>query len=398
MKKDAPTPDNTAAETSTTPPPIDPTKTHEVAKFEHEKALTCCRIDPSGRFVFAGAEDLNVYRWDLETGEKTELVGHESWVRAMDFSPDGQTLYTAGWDGQFRSWETAADQPQSQLTIQAHQGFNRWIRSSLCGRMLVTCGNDNFVRVWEAASGTLMVELAGHQRHPYAVDFNPQDGLLASQDLMGNVLVWDPRRKRRTDQIETIMTGYDNKFAADMGGARDLRFSPDGKRLACAGITNVVNSFAGQQDPIVALIDWAEKKVTHHLQAAEKKTGIMWGVRFHPHGFIMGAVAHQNGRGELLFWKLDDSASQPAEDGSPKTGKTEKTQAADKGSSDQLKPVEVKSYHAAALDKCARGFDLTPDARRVAVAHSDGQLRVYELAEKIEPAPAETKDAAAKPG
>ena len=54
------------------PPPIDPTKTHQVAEFEHDKPLTTCRIDPTGEFVFAGAEDLHVYRWELATGEKTD--------------------------------------------------------------------------------------------------------------------------------------------------------------------------------------------------------------------------------------------------------------------------------------------------------------------------------------
>ena len=103
--------------------------------------------------------------------------------------------------------------------------------------------------------------------------------MLVSADLMGMVCVWDPRKSRRIDTINTIMTGYDNKFAADMGGARDMCFNDDGSLLACAGITNVVNSFAGQQDPIIVLIAWATKSITHHLQAKEKATGIMWGVR-----------------------------------------------------------------------------------------------------------------------
>ena len=38
---------------------IDPTKTHQVADFEHDTPLTCCKVAPTGRFVFAGAEDLN---------------------------------------------------------------------------------------------------------------------------------------------------------------------------------------------------------------------------------------------------------------------------------------------------------------------------------------------------
>ncbi len=46
-------------------PPIDVTKTHLVREFKLDVALTTCRIDPRGRFAFAGAEDFNVYRWPL---------------------------------------------------------------------------------------------------------------------------------------------------------------------------------------------------------------------------------------------------------------------------------------------------------------------------------------------
>jgi WD40 repeat protein len=355
---------------------IDPTKTHLVVDFEHDKPLTCCKVDPTGQFVFAGAEDLNVYCWDIATGSKRTLIGHESWVRSLDFSPDGQRLYTAGWDGQLRYWSVNAGQPESMHTIQAHRGFARWIQTSPCGRMLATCGNDRFIRVWDEATGQQMIELSGHDRHPYAVCFHPTDGMLVSQDLLGTVFVWDARRNRRTDTIHTIMTGYDNKFAADMGGARDMRFCADGSLLACAGITNVVNSFAGQQDPVIAVIDWAAKKVTHHLQAADKKTGIMWGVRFHPAGFIVGAVAQQNGKGNLLFWRLNDAVENSKVEDAKEDGTLQ-------GQGQPGKPIELKSFHAMPLDKSARGLDFTPDTHRVAVAHSDGHLRIYEMAEKV---------------
>jgi WD40 repeat protein len=367
------------------PPPIDPTKTHQVAEFKHDKSLTTCRLDPTGQFVFAGAEDNNIYRWELESGEKVVLSGHESWVRSMDFSPDGQRLYTAGWDGQVRWWVANALNPESFRVLQAHRGFARWVQTSPCGKMLATCGNDRFVRVWDVDSGEQIIEMAGHNRHPYAVVFHPSDGMLVSEDLMGEVFVWDPHKSRRIATIDaSIMTGYDNKFAADMGGARDMAFSADGATLACAGITNVVNSFAGQQDPIIVLVDWATKKITHHLQGKDKATGVMWGVRFHPDGFIVGAVGKQNGRGELLFWRTDDAES--AEKPADAAGEVAKA-------STDGKPSELKSFHALQLDKCARGIDFTPDAQRIAVAHNDGLVRIYEMAEK----PAEAKPDEEKP-
>jgi WD40 repeat protein len=346
---------------------LDPTKTHEVADFEFDVALTCCKVDPTGRYVFAGAEDENVYRWDIATGTRTTFTGHESWVRSIEFSSDGRWLYTGGWDGQLGYWTTDADQPKPMHMLQAHRGFARWVTRSPCGRMLATCGNDLFVRIWDEATGEMMTEMREHTRHPYAVCFHPTDGTLVSEDMTGKVIIRDVRINPRPETIQTAMTGYDKVFAADMGGARDMQFNTDGSLLACAGITNVVNAFAGQQDPIVAVIDWKTRKVTHHLQAKDKKTGVMWGVRFHPDGFVVGAVGQQSGKGELLFWRLGE---QPAE--SDKQAKTE----------DKDKPAEIKSFHSLGLAKSVRGIDFTPDNRRIDAVHSDGHLRIYEMSEK----------------
>ena len=365
-----------AAGSPVDPAPLDPTKTHQVADFKHDKPLTTCRIDPLGQYVFAGAEDSHVYRWDLNSGDKVVLSGHDSWIRALDFSCDGQWLYTAGWDGQLRWWATNIAQPEPIRMIQAHRGFARWVQASPCGTMLATCGNDKMVRVWDAKSGKNIAEMTGHQRHPYAVVFHPRDGHLASQDLLGVIRVWDLPTSSQVATIDaSVMTGYDQKFAADMGGARDMRFHPDGSVLACAGITNVVNAFAGSQDPIIVLVDWETKKITHHLKP-KGGTGIAWGVRFHPDGFIAGAIAGAGGKGQLLFWRTDQAtaesvAEQPE---SPTVGEDE-TDAAQQ-------PIVLNPFHTLSLDKAARGMDFTPDGRRIAIADSDGHLRVYEMAEE----------------
>ena len=269
---------------------VDPAKTHQIAEFKHDRALTTCRIDPTGRYVFAGAEDLNVYRWDLQTGEKLTLAGHESWVRSMTFSPDGVWLLTAGWDGRIGWWRTDSDAGQPDRMIEAHHGSARWVSVSSDGRLLASCGNDLFVRIWDAENGRLVAEMTGHKRHPYAVAFHPEGRQLVSEDLMGGIKVWSVPDGKELRSIDAgVMTGYDNKFAADMGGARDMQFTADGSTLACAGITNVKNSFAGVQDPIVVLVDWKAAKIKQILKVAGDFQGVAWGVRFHPNGFVVGA-------------------------------------------------------------------------------------------------------------
>ncbi len=328
---------------------IDPVQTHQLAEMKYEVPLTTLRVDPTGRFAAAGAQDLDVQLWDLNSQHRTTLKGHKSWVRSIDFSSDGDRMYTACWGGVIHVWDMSPCEPKIIQTIRAHQGSARWVRVSPNGELLATCGNDLLVKVWKIADGTLVQEFAGHKRHVYGVDFHPGGERLVSQDLMGVINIWNLKSGALEKTIDaSVMTGYDNKFAADMGGARDLQFSPDGSQWASAGITKVTNSFAGVQSPLIVLFDWAEAKEKQQLTVADTFKGIAWGVRFHPDGFLVGAGADRSGKGELWFFK----------------------------------PGEAQPYHTMKLSSAARGLDLLSDNRRLAVAHADGHVRLYQMTAK----------------
>ena len=129
---------------------VDPAQTHVAAQWKHARPLTACRFDPSGKYVFSGAEDNFVTRWDLASGAPTSLAGHDSWVRAYAFSPAGDTMFSGGYDGRIISWATAAEKPEPGLKYDAHQGWVRALAMSPDGARLASCGNDNLVKVWDA--------------------------------------------------------------------------------------------------------------------------------------------------------------------------------------------------------------------------------------------------------
>jgi len=391
---------------------VDPANAKEVKKFTHGEALTNCRLDPSGRFAFAGAEDFGVYRWNLETGEKVIYRGvHDSWVRRIDFSVDGASLFTSGWDGRVVVWEVEpatirevqlpgsddgekskdqvegdTEQETEQKTelvvdkplrvIEAHQGFSRWVHAGPNGKFVATCGNDKAIRLWDARRWKLKKEFAGHGRHPYAVMIHPDGESLISEDLMGEIFIWNSKTGERIKELKSGMTGYDNKFQADMGGARDMAFNADGSLVGCAGITNVVNSFAGQQDPIICIVDWKSQEIESHLRTKSNSPGVAWGVRFHPDGFVVGAMGNQNGKGTIEFWSLAEEITEDDSDAKKESAGCDQTDAAE---AEEKKPRELKPFHVLDVDKPVRGIDFTEDGKRFVVACSDGSLRLYEM-------------------
>ncbi|HTN75842.1 MAG TPA: WD40 repeat domain-containing protein [Pirellulaceae bacterium] len=327
---------------------VDPAQTHVATQWKHTRPLTACRFDPSGKYLFTGAEDNFVTRWDLATGTPTQLAGHDSWVRAIAFSNSGDVVFTGGYDGRILSWNAAAEKPEPILKFDAHQGWVRGVVISPDGARLASCGNDLLVKIWDAKEGKLLTELRGHESHVYNLAFHPTDGSLVSCDLKGNLKQWDLAANKSTrDLSAAALYKYDTQFRADIGGARSLTFSRDGKQLAIGGITNVSNAFAGVGNPAVMLLDWETGKLVVQYEGKEKINGVAWGVRQHPNGFWIG-LSGGGGGGWLYFWK---EATAP----------------------------EFAKFK---LPDSGRDFDLHPDGLRVAVAHPDMNLRICELRKK----------------
>ena len=155
-------------------PAVAPEKAHALREFAHKSPLIACRFDPKGRFVFAAAEDRSVRRWALDGTGAAGFIGHDSWVFALGFSPDGETLLTGGGDGRLSWWPAAtAAEPKPFRTIEAHHGWVRSVAVSRDGKTIATCGNDRIVRLWSFADGQRLMELPGHDRPIYRVAFGP---------------------------------------------------------------------------------------------------------------------------------------------------------------------------------------------------------------------------------
>ena len=131
----------------------DPKATHVAVDYKYEAPFITCRFDPKGRYVFGAAEDRAVVRWELATGKQTVFKGHDSWVGDLAFSPDGETLVTAGYDDTLIWWPAAAEKPEPIRKVTAHAGWIRALAVSPDGSMLASAGNDGLIKLWWMADG-----------------------------------------------------------------------------------------------------------------------------------------------------------------------------------------------------------------------------------------------------
>lgn len=326
----------------TTPGPVEPTRTILWRELRHTAPLIGCRFDPTGRYVFAGCQDNTIQRWELSTGNKTPLMGHRSWLRALAFR--GERLFSGDYNGKLFVWNALEATPRPEREIDAHRGWLRALAVSADGRLLATCGNDRLVKIWNAVTLEVVRTLEGHDSHVYNVAFHPRQPHLVSADLRGNVKQWslEDGREMRTMDCR-VLHFNDPTFRAEHGGVRSMAFNADGSLLACAGITNVSNAFAGVGNPAVVLLDYATGNRSRILRPQAAFQGTGWGVEFHPAGFVMG-TAGGNG-GQLYFWRMG---------------------------ADQ-------AFHTVTLPSNARDLHLHPNRHRVAIPFFDNAVRIYDL-------------------
>ena len=130
------------------------------SEYKHSRPLTSCIWDSQNRYVFFGAEDNLVHRYDPQEKTSTSFTIHDSWVRAMAVSPNGELLATGGYDGRLAWWSAAAKKPEAIRAIDAHQGWIRALSFSPDGSTIATCGNDRLVKLWNVIDGKLSANCA----------------------------------------------------------------------------------------------------------------------------------------------------------------------------------------------------------------------------------------------
>ncbi|HKB01374.1 MAG TPA: hypothetical protein VKD90_04100 [Gemmataceae bacterium] len=348
---------------------IDYKQARVALELKHPRPLIGCRFDPTGRFLFVSAEDNTLQRYDLWTGKKTALIGHASWARGIAFSPAAAAavpaslvppapalggpaaaaipparpfaLVSGDYHGRLVWWDGSADRPGPDRIVEAHDGWVRAVAVSPDGNTVASCGNDHLVKLWSVGDGQLRRVLAGHESHVYNVAFHPKENRLVSCDLKGIIKDWDLAAGQVVRELDAkALHKYDTGFRADIGGARGMSFSADGTALACTGITNVSNAFAGVGNPLVIQFDWKDGK-PKLLKPKEGYQGTGWGVAIHPAGFTVAAGGASNGR--IWFWAGEENA------------------------------------HTVEVPASARDMTLHPSGTAVAVAGHNGTAYVYTL-------------------
>jgi len=106
----------------------------------------------------SGSDDKTVRLWAPETGRLLRtLEGHQNWVRAVAWHPEGRQLASGSADQTVRLWEPETG--RLLRTLEGHLGPVLGVVWLGEGRTLASCSADGTIRIWDAGSARCLAVL-----------------------------------------------------------------------------------------------------------------------------------------------------------------------------------------------------------------------------------------------
>ena len=200
----------------------------------HTGPVSALTLSPDGQLAASASGDRTAALWDVRTGAlRHKLRGHDSSVKHVVFSPDGQLLASGGeGDQSIRLWDTRAGRLQHTCFVTGRPrppldpfdgGMTRVVFSP-DGRTLAVEICDDRVWLWDVATGVLRVTVDCYENESRVLAFSPDGRRVTSGSKDHSIQMWDVA----TGALQQTLRGHGTFIT-------DVAFSRDGRRLVSAG-------------------------------------------------------------------------------------------------------------------------------------------------------------------
>ena len=296
---------------------FDPKQLQLIANCEHPGILFSLCYDRDGGKLYGAGTDWAIYSVDLNADKpiaEKRWTHHNNYVSSLVWL-DG-TIVSGGFDRRL-IWTTVESGEQSHLIDNAHDGWVRDVTAFPDGERLVSVGDDMLVKVWDHQTGELLQTLEAHAKQTpqgfatalYTVAISPDGKTIATGDRVGEVCLWDSQSGQIIHRLQapTFYTYDAVKRTRSLGGIRSVAFSPDGTKLAIAGIGAVTNVDGFVGPCRVEVWDWQTGK--HLFTGQDEHKAVLNHVSFHPNEPWLIGAGGGDGGGVFAFW--DQSSDTP---------------------------------------------------------------------------------------
>jgi WD40 repeat protein/HEAT repeat protein len=287
----------------------------------HDGQVAAVQFSPDGKLVASAGLDGKILLREALTGKQVAAPkGHEEGAYAVAFAPDGKTLVSAGADGVVRAWDLSTG--KETRSFSGHKGKVAAVAFSRDGKRLASGGYDGVIILWDPLTGKETRRLKGHKCRVTALAFTPDAKRLISGGTTGTAYVtggdnrigtgvadglfeWDLETgaaQRLSGRGSSLAVTADGKMVA--GGGLYLDVQRKGKGVALGGLTSIflIEEKTGKE---LHQIQWRGEAVAFSPDGKVLASGR--GSYLHLDGF---GVMHPNGRDNddrIHLWETDSA-------------------------------------------------------------------------------------------
>lgn len=193
------------------------------------------------------SSDHSVYLWDHGTGKcKRKFTGHTDEVNGIDFHASQQVMCTASDDCKVIIWDFHEEMVLRTLDkhTKAVYGCTFLGQERHDQYLVASCCFDQKIRVFDMRDKQVVALMQFHTDDIIGIDYSPGGNLLATGSDDGLIAIWDARKWKRQQTINT----RDGRTLTD-NEVKRVAFSPDGGQLAAACSSGRVLVYDINQNP-----------------------------------------------------------------------------------------------------------------------------------------------------
>ncbi len=246
----------------------------------HQANIGAIDVSPDGKIIASAGEDQTIKLWQRETGKLIyAFVGVNEPIQTLAISRNSKSIIVSGLDGRISQWQLDTKQYKSSFFARvnapdSHDGVILQLAFAANERFIVSASNDKTLRIWSYYTGELKRTLIGHEEAVNTCAISPDSQIIASGSDDKTIKLW------RFDHSYAYQT-----FSGDRAAVNSLAFSNDGQYL-----------ISGGSDKTIKIWDIKTGEIIKSWQAHEQA---IISIAINPHRHLIASAS----RTEIKIWQ-----------------------------------------------------------------------------------------------